>query len=77
MLLCILIVSISIGLSLILRKIKKLKVETSIEDLHAIASRNKIICPNCGTEFDSSPKFCYKCNTDLTKLIEDKNRNEE
>ena len=76
-LLCIVIVAISIGISLILRKIKKFKSETPIEDLHAIASKSKIICPNCGTEFDSTPKFCYKCNTDLTIVIEDKRRKEE
>ncbi|UCD00881.1 MAG: zinc ribbon domain-containing protein [Promethearchaeota archaeon] len=76
-LLCIVIVLISIGIPLILRKIKKFISETPIEDLHAIASKSKKICPICGTEYESSPKFCYKCNTDLTIPIEDKIRKEE
>lgn len=76
-LLGIVIVGLSIVLSLLLRKIKKLKIETQIEDLHAIASTSKTICPNCGTEFESIPKFCYNCNTDLTITIEDKIEKQE
>ncbi|MFX1304625.1 MAG: hypothetical protein ACFFBV_09850 [Promethearchaeota archaeon] len=75
-LLGIIIVGISIGLSLILRKIKRLKIDTQIENLHAIASTSKTVCPNCGTEFESIPKFCYNCNTDLTITIEDKSGKE-
>jgi len=75
-LLGVVIVGLSIGLSLLLRKIKRLKIETQIEDLHAIASTSKIMCPNCGTEFESIPKFCYNCNTDLTISIEDKSGKE-
>jgi len=76
-LLGIVIVGISILLSLLLKKIKKLKIELQIEDLHAIASRSKSLCPYCGTKFESIPKFCYVCNADLTILIDDKSEKEE
>lgn len=71
------IVGFSIGLSLILKKFTKFKTEPQIEDLFIMASMNKIVCPNCGTEFDSTPKFCYNCNTDLTMLINNESGKEE
>ncbi|MFX1347999.1 MAG: hypothetical protein ACFE92_04960, partial [Promethearchaeota archaeon] len=58
------IIGISIGLSLLIKKITKKEVITQIEDLSILASEGKKVCPNCGTEFESVPKFCYKCNTD-------------
>ncbi len=73
----IVIVGFSIGLSLILKKFTKFKTEPQIEDLFIMASMNKIVCPNCGTEFDSTPKFCYNCNTDLTMLINNESGKEE
>lgn len=75
-LLGVLLISFSIGLSLLLKKIMKLKIETQIEDLHDIANQNRIICPNCGTEFNSIPRFCYNCNTDLTIRTEDQDGKE-
>ena len=60
-LLGIIIIGLSIGLSLVLRKILKHKITVNIEDLVTLASMGKKICPNCGTEFESIPKFCYKC----------------
>jgi len=71
-LLGIMIVIISIGLSFIIKKILKAKVQHQIENLQNIASAGKVICPKCGVEFESIPKFCYNCNTDLTIKIEDK-----
>jgi hypothetical protein len=76
-LLGIVIIGVSILLALLLKKIKKLKIETQIEDLYAIAGESKIKCPTCGTEFESIPKFCYKCNTNLTISIEDKSGKEK
>lgn len=76
-LLGILIVGLSIGLSLLLKKMKKYRVETQIEDLYDIASSNKIICPNCGIEFQSIPQFCYNCNTDLKIGTEDQGEKEK
>ncbi len=64
-LLIILIVMISIGGSLTLKKITKGKTEERIEDLHVIISNIKSKCPNCGTEFNSRPIFCYNCDTKL------------
>ena len=71
------IIGFSIGLSLILKKVSKVKTEPQIEDLFIMASMNKIVCPNCGTEFDSTPKFCYNCNTDLTMLINNESGKED
>ncbi|MFX1346098.1 MAG: hypothetical protein ACFFBC_13145 [Promethearchaeota archaeon] len=64
-LLIILLVTISIGGSLILNKIVKSKTEERIEDLHIVVSDIKSKCPNCGTEFNSTPIYCYNCNTRL------------
>ncbi len=71
-LLGIVIVGFSIGLTLIIKKITKGKSEPQIADLEAIARSITTICPHCGTEFESIPKFCYNCNSDLTIKIEDK-----
>lgn len=73
----IIIATFSIGLSLILKKFTNFKTEPQMEDLLIIAGMNKVVCPNCGTEFDSTPKFCYKCNTDLTLLVSNKSEKEE
>ncbi len=75
-LLGVLLISFSIGLSLLLKKMMKSKMETQIEDLHDIANQNRIICPNCGTEFNSIPRFCYNCNTNLTIRTNGQDRNE-
>ena len=66
------IVGLSTGLSLILKKIMTGKKKTQTADLEAIASSITTICPNCGTIFESIPKICYNCNADLTIKIEDK-----
>ena len=64
-LLILLIVMVSIGISLILKKITKVKIEEQIEDLNVIISNIRSKCPNCGTEFNSTPIYCYNCNTKL------------
>jgi len=71
------IIILSIGLSFIIKKILRSKIEQRMEDLHDIASAGKLTCPKCGVEFESFPKFCYNCNTDLTMTIEDKMGKEE
>ena len=76
-LLGIVIVSLSISLSLVTKKILRSKIKDRIEDLHSIANGSKIICPKCGTKFNSLPEFCYNCNTDLTDIIGDKTGTEE
>lgn len=65
------LVCLSIGLSFVLKKILKSKISDQIEELQIIASKSKVICPKCGIEFESLPKFCYNCNTEI-KVIEDK-----
>ena len=72
-LLGIVIVGTSIGLSLILRKILLGRNEPQLGDLESIASSITTTCPRCGTKFNSNPKICYKCNTDLTLKIDDIN----
>ncbi|MFX0059152.1 MAG: hypothetical protein ACFE8J_12705 [Candidatus Heimdallarchaeota archaeon] len=69
--LSLLIVFFSIGLSLILLSFKHFKIEVKSEEIEILLSKVKIKCPRCGTEFNSTPQFCYECNTDLTKIIED------
>ena len=59
----------SIGLSFALKVIRRPKIHQ--EDLHLIAESIKSKCPNCGTEFNSTPKVCYNCNMKLTRKPED------
>jgi len=65
--LCIIIISISIGLSFLLNILSKKDLTITKEDLDAIQKETTMICPACGTQFKSIPKYCYKCNTKLIK----------
>jgi hypothetical protein len=59
------IILFSICLSLILKKIFNYRIEKRTIDIGEIASSGKLICPKCGVVFESIPKVCYNCNTDL------------
>jgi hypothetical protein len=61
----ILITCISIGLSIILKKIIRRTDKKNSEDIDSIAKLGQITCPNCGIKFESTPKYCYKCNSVL------------
>lgn len=56
---------ISLLVSISLKKVRKEKIDNHLEDLHIVANHIKSKCPKCGTEFDSTPTFCYNCNTKL------------
>lgn len=71
------LIILSIGLSFIIKKILKSKVDQRKEDLQDIIKAGRLICPKCGVEFESIPKICYNCNTDLIMKIEDKKSKEE
>lgn len=71
LLLGMLIVGFSISLSLIFKKIKISKEGSRIVNLETIAKSISTVCPHCGTEFESHPKFCFNCNADLTIIMED------
>ena len=58
----------SISLSLLMKKIRKPQEEIKIKDLQPIADANRGKCPHCGTEFESVPKFCYKCSKEITVI---------
>jgi hypothetical protein len=60
------IVLYSIGLSLFLMKIRKLSNKTQLENLRIIEEKNTTTCPNCGTQFNSIPQYCYNCLKELT-----------
>ncbi|MFX1281321.1 MAG: hypothetical protein ACFFA3_18360 [Promethearchaeota archaeon] len=60
-----LIVVLSIGLSLILNRITRKKTEEQRENLNIIVNKIKSKCPNCGLEFNSTPLYCYKCNSKI------------
>jgi len=67
----IIIVLFSIGLSIILKIFTGSRTEIREEELDVIVSNIKTKCPNCGTEFNSTPKYCYKCNSELNKDLGD------
>lgn len=56
---------ISLLISILQKRIRKVKIETSLEDLKSIANSVKAQCPKCGIEFDSFPKYCYNCNSKI------------
>ncbi len=60
-----LITAISLLISNILKKMKKVKIVDHLEDLQIVAKQIRSKCPKCATEFDSTPIFCYNCNTKL------------
>lgn len=59
------IVSVTLFISVLLKKIKKVKPQAQIEDLQIVTHQIRQKCPNCGTEFNSNPTYCYNCNTKL------------
>ncbi len=63
------IVIISIGLSLVLKIIESFRKKTKEENLKQIELQSKITCQNCGTQFNSVPKYCYNCNNLLTNEL--------
>lgn len=60
------IVLYSIGLSLLFMKIRRLSNKAQLENLRLIEEKNITTCPNCGTQFNSIPQFCYNCSKELT-----------
>ena len=55
----------SIFLSILLNKIKSARVEKKVSE-NVVNENPLIICPKCGTKFDSIPLYCYNCNSKLT-----------
>jgi len=60
------IVIISIGLSFVLKLIRSEEKKVDITDIEL---KNRSECPQCGTKFDSKPKYCYNCNTYLKEEL--------
>ncbi|MHA2034843.1 MAG: hypothetical protein ACW98X_00325 [Promethearchaeota archaeon] len=56
---------ISFVISLSLKKIRKVNTDTQLENLQIVANKIKSKCQTCGTEFDSTPTFCYNCNSKI------------
>lgn len=71
LLLGILIITASIVFSLILKTIMKVKTEEQIENLNIIINEIKSKCPKCGTEFNSTPIFCYNCESKIILRAEE------
>ena len=61
------LVFISLGLTFILKKIRKSKKLVPDENLKLIQHEIKYTCSKCGTEFSSLPKYCYNCLNEIIK----------
>ncbi|MHA1372820.1 MAG: hypothetical protein ACTSR7_00855 [Promethearchaeota archaeon] len=68
------IVVVSVGLSLVLKYFKKRWGMQKQEQFSSNNGKSLMVCPKCGTEFQSIPMFCYNCNT---KLVNGEDANSE
>ena len=59
------IIAFSIFLSLLFQRIRAAHLENNAAN-QILDNKPLIICPKCGTEFDSIPLYCYNCNSKLT-----------
>lgn len=64
------VIIFSVVLSYGIKKLIQPKEETHIENLKKITKLTTSTCPNCGAKFQSNPKYCYKCLTELSKSKE-------
>jgi hypothetical protein len=63
----IVLVFISFGLTFVIKKIQKSEKIVSDENLKLIQHETKYTCSKCGTEFSSLPKYCYNCLNEIIK----------
>jgi hypothetical protein len=59
------LITYSIGFSLVLSYVWKITRKKDSFELQEIEKKVVSDCPNCGTHFDSRPEFCYNCNAKL------------
>jgi DNA-directed RNA polymerase subunit RPC12/RpoP len=55
-------------------KLSKSQKGDQKKDLEKISKKNQIVCPECGTIFESKPTYCYKCSK---KLIPERETNQK
>jgi hypothetical protein len=61
----IVLVVFSLGLTFIIKSIRKSKKFKLDENLIDIEHEVKCTCSKCGTEFNSLPKYCYNCLNEI------------
>ena len=61
----VIILTYSLLISILLKKLKSSQLEKKTSK-HLLNDKPLMVCPKCGTDFDSIPLYCFKCNEKLT-----------
>jgi hypothetical protein len=65
------IIAFSICLAIISNKLIRFKQRAKQDSNYPSKSLKVFRCPNCGTEFNSYPIYCYNCNEKLPEYVND------
>jgi hypothetical protein len=65
----------SVPLGYLRHKLSKSQKKDNKKDLEKISKKNQVLCPECGTLFESKPTYCYNCSKKLLFETENSQNN--